>query len=191
MNVLVTCEDRGMERLPSYFRDRIRIDEETGCWEWAGPRLASGYGMSRTPGYRTTAHRAVYLILVGPLPEGWTPDHLCRNKGCVNPDHVEGVPHGVNVRRAEPYIDRARNGDSCRRGHSYTPENTRYDARGYRVCRACKREQSRESMRRQRAGRAKPRDLDRCKRGHPLTPENTYVYPNGRRRCRECQKVHG
>lgn len=66
------------------------------CWEWTGQK-DSGYGRySGRP-----AHRVTYEVLVGPIPDGLTLDHLCRNKGCVNPDHLEPVTSSENTRRAQ------------------------------------------------------------------------------------------
>lgn len=70
------------------------------CWEWTGSKNASGYGNFRVPrGVVTTAHRAVYEWLVGPIPEGLQLDHLCFNRICVNPGHMEPVTLRENVRR--------------------------------------------------------------------------------------------
>lgn len=75
-----------------------------GCWEWTGGRSAAGYGMIRDEGQVVVyAHRALYQLLVGPIPEGLELDHLCRNRACVNPAHVEPVTHEENMRRAAPH----------------------------------------------------------------------------------------
>jgi hypothetical protein len=67
------------------------------CWEWTGGHTADGYA-STPSGY---AHRVVYEFLVEPIPDGMTIDHLCRNRGCVNPDHLEPVTHSVNALRGQ------------------------------------------------------------------------------------------
>lgn len=73
----------------------------TGCWEWQASLNPKGYGNFRLDGQMTVAHRAAYLLLVGPVPEGRELDHLCRNRACVNPAHLEAVSHLVNVRRGD------------------------------------------------------------------------------------------
>lgn len=116
-----------------------------GCWLWTASIKAEGYGQVRRPDGRTGyAHRVVYELLVGPIPEGLELDHLCRVRACVNPEHLEPVTHEENVRRATPWI-KANNFQStkthCPRGHEYTPENTYLkrskDGIVRRICRSC------------------------------------------------------
>lgn len=87
---------------------RVAIDEGSGCWLWQGATSAkSGYGRIRV-GSRlddsvktVQAHRLSYELHVGPIPEGLDLDHLCRNRACVNPDHLEPVTHIVNCHRGD------------------------------------------------------------------------------------------
>lgn len=72
-----------------------------GCWTWAGATDGRGYGlMSVGNGAISRVHRVVYQLLVGPIPAGVEPDHLCRVKVCARPDHLELVTHRENIRRA-------------------------------------------------------------------------------------------
>lgn len=74
------------------------VDPESGCWHWALSITPRGYGQARRDGHQS-AHRWVYSLLRGPIPEGMQLDHLCRCKDCVNPDHLEPVTPGENTRR--------------------------------------------------------------------------------------------
>jgi hypothetical protein len=113
---------------------------DTGCWEWLGAR-DRGYGKvadSQTGEGR--AHRAMWTEIVGAIPEGMTLDHLCHNRACVNPAHLEVVTFEENARRAVAYKHSA-DGRVCKAGaHPMTPENTTSDRR----CRCCRRDYQRE-----------------------------------------------
>ena len=111
-----------------------------GCWRWTGARKSDGYGLySVRPYVQRRAHRIVYELTRGPVPEGLVLDHLCKNKICVNPDHLEPVSIAENVRRA--FREQA----SCVNGHEYTEANTyRNPTHGRRSCRECARIRSRE-----------------------------------------------
>jgi hypothetical protein len=124
---------------------------ESGCWEWTGWTNGAAYGKfyagkSEPKAY---AHRWLYERVVGPIPEGLTIDHLCRNTMCVNPDHLDVVSQAVNIARGtalERAIAFQRSKTHCPAGHEYTPENTymaRNRATTARMCRACGRERMR------------------------------------------------
>jgi hypothetical protein len=108
---------------------------ETGCWEWVGAKKKQGgYGQFRFGRRNCNVHRVAYEIHVGPIPTGLTIDHKCRNKGCVNPDHLEPVTGAENTRRyGETFT-------ACPKGHLYTPENTL--AKPRRNCRRCHNERT-------------------------------------------------
>jgi hypothetical protein len=73
-----------------------RTDGDRGCWEWARQRSPEGYAIVRWQGCSQLAHRVAYELLVGPIPDGLQIDHKCRNRGCVNPNHLQAVTSLAN-----------------------------------------------------------------------------------------------
>lgn len=121
---------------------------EGACWPWYAFIDPQGYGRH---GRTSMAHRVVYEALVGPIPEGLQLDHLCRNRSCVNPAHLEPVTMHENiVRGASPFARNYRK-VYCKRGHLFTPENTRLNKKGWRTCKTCANESARRSRARKRA----------------------------------------
>lgn len=116
----------------------VRSDRSGGpdaCWPWLGNQDGSGYGLTHKPGGASTrAHRAVYEHEVGPIPEGMQLDHLCRNRICVNPAHLEVVTPEENQRRARYAVVGV-----CRKGHDVTKPGALKPERGGKVmrCREC------------------------------------------------------
>jgi hypothetical protein len=127
-----------------------------GCWEWIGYVDGSGYGRFRGRHRQwESAHRWFFEFLVGPVPDGMELDHLCRNRRCVNPRHLEPVTHRVNVLRgvSVPAVNATKS--ACPAGHRYTATNT-YTYRGMRYCKACRHARLREGRRAQREGGHRP-----------------------------------
>ena len=137
------------------FHRRIQKDPESGCWNWTGYTTGNGYGQAHYGGGLTTAHRAYWLCAVGDLPDDLDLDHLCRNRTCVNPDHLEPVTRSENLERG--YEARG-----CKNGHPYTEDGfsvvTRSDGRTFRRCKACHRERNRKSKTRRSKGLRAERD---------------------------------
>jgi hypothetical protein len=84
---------------PSGARIQIHVNPLTGCWEWVGRRNDGGYGVACGVPDEPLAHRAVWTLLVGPIPHGIQLDHLCRLRCCVNPTHLEEVTGAENLAR--------------------------------------------------------------------------------------------
>lgn len=111
------------------------------CWDWQGRRDKDGYAIFSVGGKNVRGHRWAYEFLVGAIPEGLMIDHLCRNTGCVNPDHMEPVDNRENQRRGTGVIARNILTTQCPKGHLYDDKNTSV-RNGRRICRACERERN-------------------------------------------------
>ena len=110
------------------------------CWTWtAGTSEGYGqFGLSRRSG-SIRAHRFAYELLIGPVPDGLELDHLCRNRLCVNPAHLEPVSRRENILRGEsPTAQHARQ-THCKNGHPLSGDNLYLHPKGSRVCLTCKR----------------------------------------------------
>lgn len=108
-----------------------------GCWEWEAGRTTGGYGKFHLSGRTELAHRAVYQLVRGPIPDGLHLDHLCRNRACVRPDHLEPVTVRENLMRGDTPAARNANRTECVNGHLFDAENTYLTRDGRRKCRAC------------------------------------------------------
>lgn len=115
------------------FWSRVRKGD---CWEWTGA-LNHGYGYVQFDGRPQNAHRVAYRLLVGPIPEDLHIDHLCRNRRCVNPAHLEPVTLHANLLRGQGASGINARKTHCVNGHEFTPENT-YEWRGTRNCKLCR-----------------------------------------------------
>lgn len=96
-----------MLRLPDWLLDRLAPEPNTGCWLWTGSDSGNGYGKVSVAGFYEMAHRLIYMILVGPIPDGMHLDHRCRVRRCCNVDHLEPVTPRENTRRGNAVLYRS------------------------------------------------------------------------------------
>lgn len=139
----------GRPRIPIAERFWPKVTLSEGCWEWTGALSIGGYGVIPARPCAIYAHRCAYQLLVGPVPDGLELDHLCRNRKCVNPAHLEPVTHRENVLRGL----RGRMVTHCPHGHEYTPDNL-YWHHGRRECRTCVLRRNATARAQRQAGRA-------------------------------------
>jgi len=123
---------------------RVEKRSADECWPWIGHRNSQGYGRFYRGEHDTVpAHRLAYELLVGPIADGLVIDHLCRNRACCNPAHMEPVTNGENVRRGIGVTAENARKTHCKHGHEFTPENTYIypggTKKGHRECLRCKR----------------------------------------------------
>jgi hypothetical protein len=168
------------------FHHRYRVEDHgyaTPCWQWTGSITSYGYGQFHADGLQCRALRFAYTHFVGEIPDGLSIDHLCRNKACVNPAHLEAVPLEENIRRMHAAKTR------CKHGHPWTEENLIVDGAGRRYCRICRAARLERAAKKRRAAYVKiPRaPRTHCLRGHEFTPENTIIR-QGCRLCRICRE---
>ncbi len=130
----------GDSRLPARFWAKIAV-QANGCWLWTAGMERGGYGRIRVAGKgspNAVAHRFAYERLVGPVPVGLQLDHLCRNRACANPEHVEPVTARTNTLRGDTPAARNAAKTHCLNGHEYNETNTYLVvSRRIRQCRIC------------------------------------------------------
>lgn len=123
--------------LPPQFAGKVA--DPADCIQWVGAITSKGYGSVSINGVVTSAHKAAWQHANGPVPDGLTIEHRCRNRACVNVAHMELLTSGDNTRR-QPRIANLRPGGECIKGHAITSDADIYvKPSGSRECRECRR----------------------------------------------------
>jgi hypothetical protein len=126
-------------QLEKYDPQTIFSNAEIGqnCWIWQGSMYENGYGKYGKRGFM--AHRLAYELAIGDVPSDMCLDHLCRNRACINPAHLEIVTMSENLRRGESFSGKNARKTHCIHGHNFTNANTYiHPKRGSRLCRQCR-----------------------------------------------------
>lgn len=123
----------------------------SGCWLWEAVVNNSGYGFIHKTGnpVKAGAHRVSWELHRGPIPDGWDVDHTCRNRFCVNPDHLEPKTRLDNLACGQTLVAIQVSRAHCQAGHPYDDNTSVY--RGKRRCRDCARQWSMKSYYRRKA----------------------------------------
>ena len=137
---------------PAETRFWEKVNKTETCWLWTAGTAGAGYASFWNGTRRTYAYRFAYELLVGPIPEGLTLDHLCRRRDCVNPAHCEPVSIRENTRRGQNPRNVAHLTDTCKRGHDLN--DSWVSPAGSRACRACHRDRQAARMARKRKAAA-------------------------------------
>ena len=125
-----------MTSLPERFWTKVDKSHEGGCWQWTAGVNPHGYGRFFLDGGQM-AHRLAYADVRGEIPKPLVIDHLCRNRRCVNPDHMEAVHIVTNVMRGQGAGALHSKQTECKQGHPLTAGNVRINKHGHRICRTC------------------------------------------------------
>lgn len=181
---------------------RIDVRGKTECWPWRGTLTSTGYGVLQPNGStrKLRAHRLVYELFVGPIPDGYDIDHVCHNRDdscdggdncphrrCCNPTHLEPATRGENVRRG---VRVRRSAKACIHGHPRIPANVWVRPDGRMDCAVCARAKNNARYHANK-GEVLVNNADKthCDHGHPFDEENTAFNKRGQRRCRECSRT--
>ena len=144
-----------------------KVKKSDHCWIWIAGRGSGGYGRFYTNGQTVPAHRWAYESLRGTVPNGLILDHLCRNRQCVNPEHMEPVTNKQNVLRGAGITAQEAERTHCPAGHVYDLLNTHF-YQGRRYCKRCRNEWNRQYSQRPEV---KSRAAARSKRRYWEAPE--------------------
>lgn len=121
------------------FLRKISIDSRTDCWNWTAGKTSLGYGVFSIKHSSYRAHRVSWAIFNGSLSSGLVLDHKCKNRMCINPDHLREVTRKVNTlenSNGPAYLNSIKT--HCRNGHALTPDNLTSN-KNERVCLTCNR----------------------------------------------------
>jgi HNH endonuclease len=172
------------------FWEKVDRRSDEDCWEWLASKSWGGYGFFSIEGFNRHAHRVAYELEVSAIPAGLTIDHLCRNRACVNPRHLEAVTGRVNTLRGNSFAAANARRTHCKHGHEFGPVTFAGHQR-VRRCPECRRigwKKQNERRKEQRRLRP-PRLVVACPKGHPYIEGNLIRTRRGDKRCAACNRA--
>lgn len=141
----ILLEDRWPRKTDEQFWETASRDPVTDCLVWNGATTSGGYGNVRYGGRMRNAHIVAYLLMRGEIPAGKQIDHLCRNRKCIEPRHLEAVTQIENIFRGASNQAKNHRKTHCVHGHPFDEANTYRAKNGWRVCRTCARDRGRRA----------------------------------------------
>jgi hypothetical protein len=125
--------------LEQRFWSKVNFGDGSGCWQWMGAKNSHGYGAIKVEGRKDEgSHRVAYKLYRGDIPDGLGLDHICHNRACVRPDHLEAVTTLVNtLRGVGPSAQNARKQHCQKCGNSFSVVSFQSRPKPYRICKSC------------------------------------------------------
>lgn len=133
--------------------EKIEKQKDSDCWLFTGSKLPSGYGILWNGERPTGAHRISFLLYNGEIPAGTEIDHICNNRACVNPSHLQAISHKENILKSSSLMGVNSRKTHCKRGHPLDGENLHLTPLGSRQCKECMRMHARNAKARKRNAR--------------------------------------